>query len=213
MKKRVFFLGLFGLGIFLLIQVIMPLISYKLWEIGLNNQNKPLASAAPINTPILGVSIKNSGNFPAIISGNKRSTALPYAEFNLTVPSIKLQKVRVVVETNDFENNLAHLPGVALPGEKGNVFITGHSSLASLYRANNFKAIFANLPQVKEDDQILVEAGGQVFEYRVVNLKVIDPKDVSVINPPDQTGRYLTLMTCVPPGLYLKRLIVLAELR
>jgi LPXTG-site transpeptidase (sortase) family protein len=40
----------------------------------------------------------------------------------------------------------------------------------------------------------------------------VDPKDVSVINPPDGSGRYLTLMTCVPPGFNAKRLIVLAKL-
>lgn len=212
MRRKAFFLVLFGLGIFLLVQVLMPLISYKLWEISLNRQNEPLISAAPSNTEILGVSIQNTGTFPAIISGNKRTTPLPYSEFSLTVPSIKLNKIKVVVETNEFEKNLAHLPGAALPGEKGNVFITGHSSLISLYKPDNFKAIFANLPEVKKGDQILVEANSQIFEYKVTSLKVVDPKDISVINPPEPTGRYLTLMTCVPPGLYLKRLIVLAEL-
>jgi LPXTG-site transpeptidase (sortase) family protein len=212
MRKKAFFLVLFGLGIFLLVQVVMPIIAYKLWEISLNRANEPLVSAAPSSTAILGVSIQNSGSFPAITSSNKRSSPLPYPEFSLTVPSIKLNKVKVVVETNEFEKNLAHLPGAALPGEKGNVFITGHSSLTSLYKPDNFKAIFANLPELKKGDQILVEAGGQVFEYKVTGLKVVDPKDVSVINPPDPQGRYLTLMTCVPPGLYLKRLIVLAEL-
>ena len=33
-----------------------------------------------------------------------------------------------------------------------------------------------------------------------------------VLNPPDNKGRYITLMTCYPPGLNFKRLIVLGKM-
>ena len=211
--KKVFALIVFSVGVFLLTQVLLPLISYKIWEITLSNQNAPLISSLPADQSILGVSIQSEANFPAIISQNKRAGILPYQNFNVSIPSIKLEKAYVVVETNNFDNNLAHLPGTALPGEKGNVFITGHSSFIQLYKDDNYKAIFANLPKVKKGDTILVEAGGQVFTYEVKGLNIVDPKDVGVINPPEPNGRYLTLMTCVPPGLFLKRLIVLAELK
>ena len=86
------------------------------------------------------------------------------------------------------------------------------ATLPQLFRPGNFKAIFANLPKVKKGDQVIVEAGEQKFEYQVEGLKVVNPDETWVINPPDTNGRYLSLMTCVPPGLYLKRLIVLAKL-
>jgi LPXTG-site transpeptidase (sortase) family protein len=211
--KKVLALIIFSIGVFLLTQVLLPLISYKLWEITLSNQNTPLISSLPTDQSILGVSIQSEANFPAIISQNKRTGVLPYQDFKVTIPSIKLEKANVVVETNSFETHLAHLPGTALPGEKGNVFITGHSSFIQLYKNDDYKAIFANLPKVKKGDTVLVEAGGQVFTYEVKGLNIVDPKDVGVINPPEPNGRYLTLMTCVPPGLFLKRLIVLAELK
>lgn len=207
------FLILFGVGVFLLVQVLLPIIAFKIWEMTVYQQNSPLISAEVSNQTVAGISIEDRDSFPALISSNKRSDPPPYPEFSLTIPSIKLEKVKVVVETNDFEQNLAHLPGTALPGEKGNVFITGHSSLTQLYSPRNYKAIFANLPKVNRSDQIQVEVGGQTFNYQVVSLKVVDPKDTGVVYPPDPSGRYLTLMTCVPPGLYLKRLVVLAELR
>ena len=210
--KRILFLFLFAFGIFLLTQVALPLISYKVWELTLYIQNTPLISSIPSTPQILGVSIRSDGNFPAIVSSSKRSN-LPYSTFKVSVPSIKLDNINTLVESNDFEESLAHLPGTALPGEKGNVFITGHSSLLQLYKPTNFKAIFAHLPEVKKGDLIFVEAGGQSYTYQIKGLKVVDPKEVGVINPPDPNGRYLTLMTCVPPGLYLKRLIVLAELQ
>lgn len=213
MVKKALSLASLGIGIFVLIQVVMPLASYKLWELTVYNQNIALISPNP-GQNVLGVSIENvSNDFPAFISSNQRSTPAFYQKFKLSVPSIKLEDVEVVVDTNDFEQNLAHLPGTALPGEVGNVFITGHSSLTQFYRPGNFKAIFANLPKIKKGDKIIAEVGGQRFEYIVEGLKVVSPKEVWVVNPPDKEGRYLTLMTCVPPGLLTNRLIILAKLQ
>ncbi|MDO8639053.1 MAG: class E sortase [Candidatus Daviesbacteria bacterium] len=212
MKKKVFSLLFLGFGVFILIQVLMPLLEYKVWEIAIYNQNISLVSPDP-GQKVLGISIESKDNFPALISNAKRAIPPSYQNFNLSVPSLKLENIKVVVDTNDFEQNLAHLPGSALPGEKGNVFITGHSSLPQLFRPGNFKAIFAHLPEIKKGDNIIIDAGGQRFEYIVEGLKIVDPKETWVINPPEENGRYLTLMTCVPPGLYLKRLIVLAEIK
>lgn len=213
MQRKIISLFCLGFGVFVLVQVIMPLISYKFWEISINNQNIALASPNPDNQSVLGISIENTNNFPAFVSTNKRLFPASYKEFKLSIPSLKLENINVMVDTNEFEQNLSHLPGSALPGEKGNVFIAGHSSLPQFFRPGNFKAIFANLPNIKKGESIILEAGGQRFEYIVESLKIVDPKEVWVINPPDNEGRYLSLMTCVPPGLYLKRLIVLARLR
>lgn len=190
----------------------MPLVSFQLWEISFYQQNQALVSADS-SQPVLGVSIENQSSFPTFISSNKRTSQNPYDEFNLSIPSINLINVKVKVQSNNFDDSLAQLPGTALPGEKGNVFITGHSSVSQFYRADNFKAIFTNLPQVKKGDEVIAVASGQPYRYKVIGLKIIDPKEISVINPPEPQGRYLTLMTCVPPGLFLKRLIVLAELQ
>lgn len=213
MGRKIFALLCLGIGIFLLVQVFMPLISYKLWEVTSYNQNVVLISPNSESSSIKGVSIENVENdFPAFISVNQRQTPATFQEFTLSIPSIKIENAKVVVDTNNFEQNLAHLPSSALPGEKGNVFITGHSSLPQLFKPGNYKAIFSNLPQVKKGEKIFMEVGGQRFEYIVQGLKIVDPKELWVINPPDNEGRYLSLMTCVPPGLTLKRLIVLAKL-
>lgn len=211
---RIFPLILLGLGVFMLVQVIMPFIAFKWWEFTSYRQNIVLISPTKESQQVSGITIKNmDGNFPAFVSSNQRPSPLPYSEFTISIPSINLENIKTVVETNNFEQNLAHMPGTALPGERGNVFITGHSSLPQFYRPGNFKAIFANLPKVKKGDEIIVEAGRQRFVYVIQGLKIVDPQETWVINPPDNQGRYLTLMTCVPPGLYLKRLIVLAELK
>lgn len=197
----------------MLTQVVMPELAFKVWEATAFHNQSPLVDPYSSSKDVLGVSVAQVDNFPAFISKNLRSTPAPYDEFKLSIPSLKLEGLKVKVDSNNFEKNLGHLPGSALPGERGNVFITGHSSLPIFFRPDNFQAIFANLPQVRVGDDVNVNALGQEFDYRIISMKVVNPKDTWVVNPPDQEGRYLTLMTCVPPGFNIKRLIVLAKLK
>lgn len=202
-----------GIGVFILVQVAMPLLAFKAWELTSFSSDALLLDPSPQSQiRVLGVSVKNVGNFPAIIS-EKRREYLPFKEFSLSIADIGLESARVVVDSNEFEKNLAHLPGSALPGERGNIFVTGHSSLTQFFKEGNYKAVFAKLPEVKKGNTIKLEALGQHFDYVVEGIRIIDPKEVGVINPPDSVGRYLTLMTCVPPGFNTKRLVVIAKLK
>ena len=196
-------------GLFFLIQVGLPLVNFKFWEI--NNKTEELVSPDG-GGGVMGVSIQVSeDNFPSIISSFHRDF-VPYGEFSLSLPGLKIEEARVFVDSNDLSKALAHLPGSALPGERGNVFISGHSAIPIAYNGNrNYGAIFANLTNLKKGDLIKVSAGGE-YEYKVESIKAVDPKDLSVIKPPDPTGRYITLMTCVPPGLNTKRLVVLGKM-
>ncbi len=182
-------------GSFLLISVAWPILAFKVWE----SQN-----IQPGSVLVSPVSIQNQDNFPAIVSFESRIYKPGYEYFYLSVPSLKISRAKVLVDSNDLSSGAVHLPGSALPGERGNVFISGHSGLKG--------AIFASLASLKKGELIEIEASGLKFSYQVVGLKVVDPSDLSVVSPPDGQNRYLTLMTCVPPGLNLKRLVVLTKL-
>lgn len=204
-------LGFLSLGVFILVQIFLPLASFKLWEIGQKYSNRLLISPKSSKNPqFLGISIKNQGNFPSFISSLKRETTPTYSEFSLSVPSLNIDQSWVEVDSNDLSRKLAHLPGSALPGEKGNVFISGHSAISWIFKDQ--KAIFQKLTDLKKGDKIFVSASGVDFTYQVMEIKVVNPSDLSVIEPPDQLGRYLSLMTCVPPGLNTKRLVVLGKM-
>ncbi len=151
MKKKTFSLICLGIGVFLVVQVIMPILAFKWWEFTVYNENTTLVRPSPEMGNISGISVQNINNFPAFISGSDKRQNLLYEEFMLSVPSINLDKVKVIVDSNNFEQNLALMPGTALPGERGNVFITGHSSLPQFYRPGNFKAIFAHLFILSKD--------------------------------------------------------------
>lgn len=191
----------------------MPMATYKVWEIAFTNENSSLLDPISDSPAVMGVSVESQGEFPAFVSLKKREVEAPYKDFTVSIPKINLQAARTVVDTNEFDNHLGHLPGTALPGERGNVFVTGHSSLTQFFRQDNYKAILSFLPEIKKGDEIKINAGGVEYVYVVESQKVVNPTDVSVINPPDTIGRYLTVMTCVPPGLNTKRLVVLARLK
>lgn len=202
--------GFLSLGIFLLMQVILPVASFQIWELGQKYNNNLLISPTQKDSQVLGISVQSKDNFSAIVSTLKRETQPNFTQFNLSIPRLNIDKALVLVDSNDLSNSLAHLPGSALPGEKGNVFISGHSALSQFFSFK--KALFGNLTDLKKGDQILVEVEGVKFRYEVSQLKVVDPNDLSVINAPDTQGRYISLMTCVPPGLNFKRLIVLGKM-
>lgn len=193
----------------MLVQVAMPYLAYSSWQVEALDKSSTLVN--PLTSPDQdGISIKEIGNFPAFYSNRESRSA--YDHFYISIPKIGLTKQKVLASSNDFEATPASLPGTALPGEKGNVFITGHSSLPQ-FATGNAKATFSKLPGIKKGDEVLVQAGGLNLTYVVISLRVVDPTEVSVISPPDTIGRYLTLMTCVPPGFNTKRLIVLTKLK
>jgi LPXTG-site transpeptidase (sortase) family protein len=109
----------------------------------------------------------------------------------------------------DLKRGVIHYPGTAEPGEKGNVFITGHSSYY-LWDDGRYKDVFALLHTVKVGDEIQVQHKNETHTYKVEEVKQVKNKDVSVLA---QSGdeKQLTLMTCTPVGTNIRRLVVIAK--
>ena len=210
-KRQSFFIsaGFLSVGIFILMQAILPILSFQLWAMGQRLNNQVLVSPTQGSKQVLGVSVEDKDNFPAFIS-SARTSEHSYDKFYLSVPKLKIQNAPVYVDSNDLSKGLAHLSGTALPGEKGNVFISGHSAIRPAFSIK--QALFSNLTDLKVGDQMIVDTSGSRFIYEVIGFKIVDPSDLSVISAPDTMGRYISLMTCVPPGLNFKRLIVLGKM-
>lgn len=199
-----------SVGVFLILQIILPVISFQLWAIGQEYNNRDLVSPSKLTGKVLGVSVKDKNNFPAFISNLERRERPGYNQFLITIPRLKIEKKAVFVDSNDLSVGLVQLPGSAMPGEKGNLFVSGHSAFSKFIPGQN--AVFAKLTDIKKDDEVLIEAAESRFVYKIMAIKIVDPSDLSVIAPPDDQGRYISLMTCVPPGLNYKRLVVLGKI-
>jgi LPXTG-site transpeptidase (sortase) family protein len=78
----------------------------------------------------------------------------------------------------------------AMPGQLGNMVITGHVSVAD--RGN--LAVFHNLEDVAEGDLVEVYSGDQVYSYRVSKVMVVSPTAVKLLR--SDLDSTVTLITC-----------------
>lgn len=107
----------------------------------------------------------------------------------------------------DLQGGVVRYPGTAKPGQKGNVFVTGHSSYYP-WDPGQYKDVFARLPQVEIEDQITIYYHQKRYDYQVIEKKEVKPTALDVLKQSDDYR--LSVMTCTPVGTDLKRLIVIA---
>jgi len=150
-------------------------------------------------------------------SSSSKPTDLPQiADNSIYIESIgKKAPITFGVENNEpavssnLKNGTIQLSGTSLPGEMGNVFITGHSSNYPWVNSQ-YNSVFALLGNVVVGDLIQIKFHNISYIYRVKKIFVVDPSDTSVMKS-DESKATLTLMTCTPIGTNLKRLIVQAD--
>jgi sortase A len=97
---------------------------------------------------------------------------------------------------------VGHIPETPLPGEPGNSGLAGHRD-----------TFFRGLKDVRQGDRIVVTTPESVLHYDVRSTAIVEPTDVSVLEP--TPGSTLTLVTCYPfdyIGAAPKRFIVQANM-
>ena|ERR1035437_5449094 len=96
---------------------------------------------------------------------------------------------------------VGHIPGTALPGQPGNVGISGHRD-----------TFFRPLRNIRRNDIITLTTLRGEYRYRVLSTKIVRPDNVAVLDPSEK--EMLTLVTCYPfyfVGPAPDRFIVRAE--
>jgi sortase A len=81
---------------------------------------------------------------------------------------------------------VGHIPNTALPGQVGNIGVAAHRD-----------TLFRNLKDVRREDRITLTTLEGEYVYRVVSLRIVQPTDVSVLEPA-AGEKALTLVTCYP---------------
>lgn len=141
------------------------------------------------------------------------------AQTHLTVPELEIYDAVIQYDVDGTDENIyhtiltraiAHFGGTAYPGEKGNMFLFGHSKIPIL-AGTDYESIFTNLPRLSNGALLHVSEGGIQYTYRVNNTAVLSPQDVFILNQPKEE-RLLTLMTCIPPGFGQNRYVAVASL-
>jgi len=131
--------------------------------------------------------------------------------YELDIPKLGISKAIVTISGSDLNKSLIHYGGTGLPGEYGNAVVFGHSTLPQFFKASDYTSIFSTLPTLKVGDIIRVKYDEVSYTYEVYDLTVTMPDDLSTLEQ-RYDDSYLTVVTCVPPGTYAKRLNVKAKL-
>jgi sortase A len=105
------------------------------------------------------------------------------------------------VGTATLRRAVGHIPGTPLPGEPGNVGLSGHRD-----------TFFRPLRNIRRNDIITLTTLLGEYRYRVLTTRIVKPNNVAVLDP--STSQILTLVTCYPfyfVGSAPNRFIVRAE--
>lgn len=216
-----------GMGLLLLFWSFYPVLSFELYSrfILKNGVESPVAlngNSASVRDAqsVLGSSDAFSSNLKDFTQAHlwfpgkqteEQKLVTGVQQYYLTIPKLNITKARVVVGGDDLTKSLIHYVPRSMPGEFGNVSIFGHSTLPQLYNEKDYKTIFTYLPSMQKGDTILIEVGDLEYEYEVYDMFVVSPDKVSVLDQ-QYDAAYLTLVTCVPPGTFWKRLVIKAKL-
>jgi LPXTG-site transpeptidase (sortase) family protein len=104
----------------------------------------------------------------------------------LEVPRLGL---KVIVAQGDsagiLRRAVGHIRETALPGQSGNVALTGHRD-----------TVFRPLRNIRLGDAITFKTAAGDFRYQVESTAVVPPSDVSVLQPSSEPT--ITLITCFP---------------
>jgi LPXTG-site transpeptidase (sortase) family protein len=121
----------------------------------------------------------------------------------LEIPRLGLSAmVREGVEPSTLRRAVGHVPGTALPGQRGNFVVAGHRD-----------SFFRDLRLIRNNDEIRLRIPGGVFTYHVTALSVVDPNDTQALQV--TTAPVCTLVTCFPFDYFgpaPRRFIVRAEI-
>ena len=140
-------------------------------------------------------------------------------ETKLIIPKLNVEVPILLGVANDSDSTMEamnygvvhwSIPGAsALPGQIGNMVITGHSA-GDIYSSNPYKFIFSGLERLVADDLIYIDYLGVRYTYQVTKLETVEPTEVSKLVY-DTDKPVITLITCTPLGTSRFRLLVTAE--
>ncbi len=209
--RRTFPLILVLLGVVLVSFVIVPIASYQ------------FLTAPKFSSPIEPISDKSSP--PTVLAEETPDYTQPInwfptaprllprpsriTHYTLSIPKLKIKEAIVEIGSEDLKNSLIQYEGTAFPGQFGNTVIFGHSVLPQFFNPENYLTIFSTLPTLDLGDEILADFDGVHYRYLVKEMVEVEPEDISILEQ-RYDNSCLTLITCVPPGTYLRRLAVYA---
>lgn len=189
---------LFGLGMGLIVIIIFMFGFFN--EIIIAPFIQPSRTSA--STPLIVTS-------DSVAPTNKTEVIIPKINVEIPVDYSMTTTDEAIIE-DALESGVVHYPTTAKPGENGNTSFFGHSS-NNIFNKGKYKFAFVLLHTLETGDTFYLTYNGKVYVYKVFSKRVVDPSEVSVLDPIAGHPATATLITCDPPGTSLHRLIIAAD--
>ncbi|MEK7527473.1 MAG: sortase [Patescibacteria group bacterium] len=218
--RKIFAVVFLSLGVFLFLSAVLPIIQFQFeYSLKFNQIISPLSSRFSDSGSVLGenTDFTQLSNWfipgSAVVSSNPNffSPDNKIASYSISIPKLKISEAEVLFGSSDLKTSLIQYPQTALPGQLGSSVIFGHSVLPQFFNPKSYLTIFSTLYKLKLGDEVFVDFDNVKYRYLVEEMYEVQPTDLSVLEQRFD-GRYLTLITCSPPGTYLRRLIVKARI-
>ena len=188
------------LSVFLATQVYAICISHALlWQV---KAAEVVTNSQPVSYQQVDFSLWGKNRIQAYLASLSMKFGDPLAV--LSIPRISI--TAPVYEGTDsltLDRGLGHVAGTDVPGGTHNIAIAGHRD-----------GFFRGLKDIRPGDEIDALWGNKKEIYVVESTSIVDPTDMSVLNPGPQSA--LTLITCYPfyfVGDAPSRFIVRASLK
>lgn len=210
--RKTFPLILIVIGLSLVGFVIAPILSYQfLIAPRFSSSIKPIPNDQASSPVVLA---EETPDYTRPINWFPTAPRLPprpsrITHYTLSIPELEIENAVVGIGGEDLKESLIQYEGTAFPGQFGNTVIFGHSVLPQFFNPKNYLTIFSTLPTLDVGDEVLVDFDGVHYQYLVKDMVEVEPEDISILEQ-RYDNSCLTLITCVPPGTYLKRLAVYA---
>ena len=188
--------------------------------------SQALAVGEPSPTPLITAVVLPSGHTPPTAPGGARPndseipehlrplvqsmpivsipTPGPAQARSIFIPSLWNDAAPIVQGDawEQLKKGVGQFIGSTNPGQNGNLVLSAHNDI--------FGELFRDLDQLRAGDEILIQTAAQEFIYRVTGTRIVEPTEVSVLEPTAKST--ITLISCYPYLVDNERIVVFGEL-
>ncbi len=202
--KRVFLFFCFS---FILVFLILNIIQF------FNFMGRQAAALIETSPQILSQALPITTNSPEQreFPLTEKENSLEIKKLGVEAPMIFSKSANIKEIAKDLLRGVAAYPGSGSPGEKGKMFILGHSAPPGFPKLKYYW-VFSKLNDLETGDEIFINFEKRQYRYLVTKKMFLEKGQAIPESDSNGSKEFLYLVTCWPPGKDFKRLVVEAEL-
>lgn len=149
--------------------------------------------------------IENVINKDSSLETTDQRAELDRSTDKLFIPRLHMeQKIWVGQNENLVHKGVWQIPHSSTPDKGSNTVLVGHRF------SYKDPAVFYHLDKLQINDVVVVSWGGKLYNYKVSEVKIVQPEAVEIEQPTEDD--ILTLYTCNPLWSTKERLVVISNL-